>query len=119
MKVLFVVLLLAFTARYAGADCVTFVDGDSNPVFSVDTDTHIVTFKDSAIAAFDRFQCLKDDDPLPPDLSFMASEASVRYAALDFTSPDIWTARSVREVFRSREEILIFLDRYYSASKQQ
>lgn len=118
MKLLFIVLLLAFTARYGSADCVTFVDGDSNPAFSVDTDTHIVTFKDSAIAAFDRFECLKDDDPLPPDLSFMASEASVRYAALDFTSPDIWTARSVREVFRSREEILIFLDRYYSASKQ-
>ena len=111
--------LSAQPVRADSADCVTFLDGDSNPVFSVDTDTHVVTFKDRAVSAFNRFECLKDNDALPPDLSFMVREAAARYAALDLVPPAAWSVRYVREVFRSRSDIILFMDRHYSSSRQK
>jgi hypothetical protein len=108
-------VLFVLAAQAIHADCVTFLDSDSNPAFSVDTDTHAVTFKDQTAAAFNRFEYLKDNDLLPPDLSFMAGEAAVRYAALGLVPPAAWSARYVREVFRSRDDVLTFMDRHYSS----
>ena len=119
MAQLAVILILAIGARFVVADCVTFVDGDANPVFTMDSETHAVTFTDSAIAAFNCFDCLAEDAPLPPDLSFLAKESGARYAVLGLTAPKIWTARYVREVFRSRGDLIAFLDRHFSSSTTQ
>ncbi|GEM_PF-2668812 len=115
MKKSILLIALVIAAQSISAECVTFVDSDANPAFTVDLDTHAVAFDDRVLAAFNQFECLKGDDPLPPDLSFMTREALIRFAALDLTPPQTWSAGYVREVFRSREDVMAFLNRYYSS----
>ncbi len=50
-----------------GADCVTFVDNDANPGFSLDTDTGRMTFDDRAMRSLKILDGLCEDDPLPPE----------------------------------------------------
>ncbi len=111
--------VVAVSAGPARGDCVTFLDSDSNPAFSVDSDTHALIPSDQAADSFNRFECLKDDDLLPADLSFLARESAIRYAVLDLTPPAAWDARSVREVFRTRKDMILFLNRYFSTSKSK
>lgn len=109
--------LIAATLLLAGisanAECVTFMDSDCEPAYTVDTTTKQVTFSDPAASALARFQLLGENDPLPDDLAFLVREAAVRYAVLDLSAPRTWTARDVREVFRSPAEITRFFDTYY------
>ncbi len=109
--------VVAVSAGPARGDCVTFLDSDSKPAFSVDSDTHALTVSDQAADSYSRFQCLKDDDLLPADLSFLAKESAVRYAVLDLTPPAAWDAKSVREVFRTRRDMILFLNRYFSTAR--
>ena len=109
-----VIAAQSIVARSISAECVTFVDSDANPAFTVDSDTHAVASDDRVLAAFNQFECLKGDDPLPPDLSFITREALIRFAVLDLTPPQTWSAGYVREVFGSREDVMAFLNRYYS-----
>ena len=62
---------------------------------------------------------LCEDDPLPPDLSFLAEEASTRYTVLGLTSPGTWSVELVREVFPSRKDMIDFLIRHFTSQKQQ
>jgi len=112
-------VLLALAASSARAESVVFVDDSMNPVYSMDADTHQVTFVAYAPggrteAVFDAFQQLGEDDPLPADFAFMAREAAVRYAALDLDPPATWTPRYVREVFLSSRDLVSFIDRHFS-----
>jgi len=112
-------MLLALAANAARTESVVFIDDSMNPVYSMDTDTHQVSFPANAARtrteiAFDAFQRLGEDDPLPADLAFMAREAAVRYAALDLHPPATWTPRYVLEVFLSPRDLVSFIDRHFS-----
>ncbi len=112
-------VLLALAANAVRAESVVFVDDSMNPVYSMDTDTHQVSFPSDAAgadtqSAFEAFQRLGQDDSLPANLAFVGREAAVRYAALALVPPARWTPRYVREVFLSAQDLVSFIDRHFS-----
>ena len=65
------VLVLLLAAQQVRGDWVRFMESDEKPAFSIDTETHAVTFENLAQAALSRLDCLKDNDPFRKDGLFV------------------------------------------------
>ena len=93
-----------------------FLDNDLTPVpITVPDPGRLDDPAVSSLAEHDflQFQALCDDDPLPGPLTYVARAAWSRYAILGYGFPGSWTARDVREVFLTCDELRSFMMAHY------
>ncbi len=110
-------LLLAARALLFADQTLLFVEDDLSTVAITVPDPATPCDPSAACLAdrdFLQFQSLSDDDPLPKPLDYLARGAWSRYAILGYGFPGRWTARDVREVFLSCDDLRSFMVAHYS-----